>query len=225
MAAMTKPTQTVPKRFHTQVEISRAHITTLRAVILLMALVIAGLLYGWSTAPKQMTVHIPPAFQSGVTQPADTVPLPNIYTFASYIWQQLQRWPENGEKDYADNLYKLQSFITPQFYDWLEQDFQSKASRGELRGKVRGIAEIPGHHYEASRVIPQGDGVWLVWLDVEIKEWVNDLTTKEVSIRYPMRVVRFDVDREANPWGLALDGFPDDEVPTKIEDNQEEASS
>lgn len=225
MAAMTEQTQAVPKRFHTQVEISRAHITSLRGVILVMILVLAGLLYGWTNAPKQLTVHIPPNFQSGVMQPAGTVPPPNVYTFANYIWQQLQRWPENGEKDYADNLYQLQSFMTPRFYEWLEQDFQSKVSRGELRGKVRGIAEVPGHHYEPSKVVPLGDGVWLVWLDVEITEWVNDLRTKNVSIRYPMRVVRFDIDREMNPWGLALDGFPDDQVPTKILNDQGEEAS
>ncbi len=213
--------QAVPKRFHTQVEISRAHIATLRGVIILMALVSAGLLYGWTTAPKQLTVHIPPSFQAGIQQPVGTIPEPNIYTFASYIWQQMHRWPENGEKDYAANLFKLQSFVTPRFYDWLEQDFQTKTSRGELRGKVRGISEMPGHSYEASRVVAQGDGVWLVWLDFDVKEWVNDLTTKDVSIRYPMRVVRFDVDRETNPWGLALDGFPENERPTRMDEQHE----
>ncbi|MCR2307553.1 DUF2895 family protein, partial [Salmonella enterica] len=30
---------------------------------------------------------------------------------------------------------------------------------------------------------------------------------KDVFIRYPLRVVRFDVDRERNPWLLALDCF------------------
>ena len=214
-----------PKRFHTQVEISQAHITTLRGVILLMFLVCAGLAFGWMRAPSQMTVHIPPTFQSGVEQAAGTVPEPNVYTFANYIWQQMHRWPENGEKDYAQNLFKLQSFVTPRFYAWLEKDFQTKASRGELRGKVRGIAELPGHGYEKSRVVQQGDGVWLVWLDFEVKEWVNDLTTKDVSVRYPMRVVRFNINKEANPWGLALDGFPEGEQPRKIDKSVEGESS
>lgn len=217
--------QAMPKRFHTAVEISRGHIMTLRGVIGLMSLVCAALFYGWMSAPSQMTVHIPPSFQSGVNQPVGTIPEPNIYTFASYIWQQMHHWPENGEKDYPANLFKLQSFITPRFYDWLEEDFKAKASRGELRGKVRAIAEMAGHNYEASRVVPQGDGVWLVWLDFEVKEWVNDLTTKHVSIRYPMRVVRFDIDKETNPWGLALDGFPEDEHPTRLSEQADGESS
>ena len=29
----------------------------------------------------------------------------------------------------------------------------------------------------------------------------------QTTIRYPLRVLRYAVDAEANPWGLALDGF------------------
>lgn len=215
---------TLPKKFQTQVEVSKAHIQTLRVVIVLLALLCVGALYGWTTAPQQITVHIPPQFQSGTQQAVDHVPPPNVYTFAAYIWQQVHRWPEDGEDDYPANIFRLQSFLTPRFYEWLEADFQSKAKRGELRGKVRGISEIPGRHYEPSRVVAVGDGAWIVWLDVEIREWVNDLVTKDVRLRYPLRVVRFDVDRERNPWGLALDGFPEGEIPERLPDTDVEDS-
>jgi hypothetical protein len=33
------------------------------------------------------------------------------------------------------------------------------------------------------------------------------MTVKRTAIRYPLRVVRYAVDLETNPWGLALDGF------------------
>jgi hypothetical protein len=36
------------------------------------------------------------------------------------------------------------------------------------------------------------------------------MTVKRTAIRYPLRVVRHAVDLEANPWGLALDGFGGD---------------
>jgi len=52
--------QTLPKRFQTQVELSRGHIATLRGVIAVMAMICAGLWYGWTMAPSHMTVHIPP---------------------------------------------------------------------------------------------------------------------------------------------------------------------
>jgi hypothetical protein len=35
---------------------------------------------------------------------------------------------------------------------------------------------------------------------------------KDSFIRYPLRVVRYDVDGECNPFGLALDGFYQDPI-------------
>ena len=48
---------------------------------------------------------------------------------------------------------------------------------------------------------------WVVWLDLELRESVKGMTVKKTTIRYPLRVLRYAVDAEANPWGLALDGF------------------
>ncbi len=208
--------QTLPKRFQTQVELSRGHIATLRGVIAVMAMICAGLWYGWTMAPSHMTVHIPPDLRSGAEQSVGKVPAPNVYVFAAYIWQQMHRWPANGTKDYAANIHRLQNFVTPRFYDWLEKDFQTKTAKGELRNKIRSGSEIPGHNFEIDRVVVQSDSSWLVWLDFEIKEWVNELNTKTVQIRYPMRVVRFDIDPQDNPWGVALDGYPAGEHPTRI---------
>lgn len=217
-------TTPLPKRFQTQVEISRTHIVTLRGVIILLALMCLGLWYGWTTAPKDIIVHIPPDLRAGASASVNAVPAENVYVFASYIWQQLHRWSTNGDDDYAANIYRLQNFITPRFYAWLEKDYQNKYAKGELRNKIRAAAEIPGHNYEPDRVVILGDGAWLVWLDFKIDEWVGELNTKSVGIRYPMRVVRFAVDREQNPWGLALDGYPAEHKPTKLDPTEDSAA-
>ena len=49
--------------------------------------------------------------------------------------------------------------------------------------------------------------MWVVIVDMELSETVKGMAVKRKTIRYPLRVVRYDVDRESNPWGLALDGF------------------
>jgi hypothetical protein len=36
---------------------------------------------------------------------------------------------------------------------------------------------------------------------------VGGVAVKETTVRYPLRVVLYDVGPEANPWGLALDGY------------------
>ncbi|HOP18281.1 MAG TPA: DUF2895 family protein, partial [Gammaproteobacteria bacterium] len=40
---------------------------------------------------------------------------------------------------------------------------------------------------------------------------------------YPLRVVRYDVDRELNPWGMAIDGFASP-GPSRVEEPAKEAS-
>jgi hypothetical protein len=42
------------------------------------------------------------------------------------------------------------------------------------------------------------------------------MTVKKTAIRYPLRIVSLSVDPEANPWGLALDGFAS-EGPRRLE--------
>ena len=37
------------------------------------------------------------------------------------------------------------------------------------------------------------------------------------GVRYPLRVVRFEADREQNPFGLAVDCFNDNDLPSRID--------
>ena len=59
---------------------------------------------GWSQAPKHLTVHIPPDLRSGAVLKIDEVPPSNVYAFAFYIFQQLNRWPNDGTRDYGQAM-------------------------------------------------------------------------------------------------------------------------
>ena len=91
---------------------------------------------------------------------------------------------------------------------------------GELDQRVRGVQEIPGHHYGGQRVDRQNDGVWVVWLDLDVQEYYRQTLVKHTPIRYPLRVVRMDVDKALNPYGLALDGFATGQGPTRLTGEQ-----
>ena len=92
----------------------------------------------------------------------------------------------------------------------LMADLEQKGRKGELAYRVRGVHEIAGHGYEERQVDLLAAGVWVVWLDLDLFESVKGMTVKQTAIRYPLRVVSLAVDPEANPWGLALDGFATD---------------
>jgi integrating conjugative element protein (TIGR03746 family) len=192
-----------------------AHIITLRLVIGLMLLIVAALWYGWQSAPRHLTVHNPPDLRAGSTRPWWEIPPGQVYAFSFYIFQQLNRWPVNGEEDYLRNLTSLTAYLTPACHAQLEQDLRQRRDMGELRDRVRGVYEIPGRGFHHRRVQILDRDRWTVTLDLTVDEYYRAEPVKRALVRYPLSVVRYDVDAETNPWGLALDCFADQ--PQKLE--------
>lgn len=184
-----------------------AHIKTLRLIVCLMLLLISALWYGWQSAPRHLTIHNPPDLRAGSTRPFWEIPPGQVYAFSFYIFQQLNRWPVNGEEDYQRNLSALSAYLTPACHSQLEQDFQNRRNAGELRDRVRGVYEIPGRGFSNQRVEVLSRDSWIVNLDLTVDEYYQAEPVKRALVRYPLRVVRYDVDSEKNPWGLALDCF------------------
>lgn len=198
------------RRYRLEIDNVRAHLRSLWVVIGLQGLIILGLWIGWSQAPKQLRVHVPPDLRSGAVLAAEEVPPANVYAFAFYIFQQLNRWSDNGATDYGEAIFRMSPYLTPRYRHDLIAEMELKARRGELAHRVRGLQEVPGHGFEERRVDVLSSDAWIVWLDLDLLESVKGMTVKQTSIRYPIRVVRQAIDPEANPWGLALDGYGGD---------------
>ncbi|HCV78389.1 PFL_4703 family integrating conjugative element protein [Pseudomonas oryzihabitans] len=197
-------------RFRHEIVHLQAHIRTLRLAAGALALLALLLGLGWWSAPRDLTIHIPPDLRSGSTRRWWDVPPENVYAFAFYIWQQLQRWPSDGEADYPRNLKTLSPYLTPACQAFLEQDYQRRRANGELRLRVRGVYEIPGRGYGEDpprrvRVISPRD--WIVTLDLTADEYYSSEQIKRALVRYQLKVVRLDQDPEHNPFGLALDCY------------------
>ena len=204
-------------RFKNEVTHLQAHIKTLRiatVALLLVALVMGG---GWWSAPRELTIHVPPDLRSGSTRKWWEVPPESVYAFTFYVFQQLNRWPTNGEEDYARNLHVLSPYLTPSCRAFLQADFEYRRSTGELRQRVRGVYEIPGRGYGESpsaRVRVISDDDWIVTLDLSADEYHGSEQVKRALVRYPIKVARADVDPARNPFGLVLDCY--DSAPQRI---------
>ena len=180
------------------------HIRSLRIAIVCLLVVVTALWWRNGVLQDVRRVYIPPDLTQGLVIDFETVPAPTIYTFTYYIFQQLNRWRSDGEKDYPHQIYTLQGFLTPGCRAALEADMNEKQRVGELRQRVRSIQEIFGQSYSRNRVEIESGSSWRVWLDVNLVESIGGHPVKNVMLRYPLQVVRFDVDKEVNPWGLAL---------------------
>ena len=160
---------------------------------------------GWSSAPTQISLHYPPDLRSGGSMKVGEIHESEVYLFASYILQQLNNWKKNGEIDYLDKISILRSYFTPSYQAYLQRDYDARKRQGELRRRVRNWTPIADAVFDESFVEHVGKN-WIVWIDVQIQEYINGGIVKNLVNRIPMQVVRYDVDRETNPWGLALNG-------------------
>ncbi|MCL2891371.1 MULTISPECIES: PFL_4703 family integrating conjugative element protein [Pectobacteriaceae] len=192
-----------------------AHIITLRLALGLLLMIIVALWYGWQNAPRHLTIHNPPDLRAGSTRPWWEVPPGNVYAFAFYIFQQVNRWPTDGDQDYPRNLAALKAYLTPACQTQLALDYRLRRDAGELRDRVRGVYEIPGRGFHHKRVEVLDRDRWTVTLDLTVDEYYRAEPVKRALARYPLSVVRYDVDAEKNPWGLALDCFA--KPPQKLE--------
>ena len=204
-------------RFRNRVDAQQAHILSLRLAVGLLSVLCLGLWFGWQAAPRDLTVHVPPDLRAGSTRLWWDIPPENIYAFALYIFGQLNRWPSNGEQDYPAAIQALRAYLTPACQAFLEGDFAYRKSAGELRQRVRGVHEILGRGYSDDpqlRVQQLDHNSWRVNLDLNADEYLAAEPVKRALVRYPLRVVRFDVDPQRNRWGLALDCYQD--LPQKL---------
>jgi len=221
------------QRYRYEIDNVRSHLRSLWAVIGLQLVVILALWIGWMRMPSTITVHIPPDLRAGARLALEEVPPPNVYSFAYYIFQQLNRWPNNGAEDYGRAIFHIAPYLTDAYRNTLVTDMDDRGKRGELAHRTRSLQALPGVGYSEERVDVLGADAWVVWLDLELQESVKGMTIKKTRIRYPLRVVRLAIDPEAHPWGLALDGFagngperlqadirPDHSRPAPSEDHQ-----
>lgn len=174
-------------------------------IILGLFLVIIVMAIGWARAPEDITLHYPPDLRSGAMMKIGQVDPAEIYLFAQYILQQINSWDKDGEEDYPRKVSMLRHYLTPDYRQVLVEDIASRKKQGELKNRVREFTFVPGSAYAENFVQIDGKG-WIVWFDVHIREHVLGEKIKDVTMRYPIRVVPYDVDREKNPWQLALDG-------------------
>lgn len=174
-------------------------------IIIGLFMVIGVMAFGWSQAPKDITLYYPPDLRSHTTMKLGEIPPSEVFLFAQYILQQLNSWDVDGSKDYPRKARMLRHYLTPDYQQTLKEDIALREAQGELRNRVRSFSYAPGVAYQEDFVQLDGDA-WVVWLDINIDEYVLGKSVKKVSLRYPVRVVPYDVDRELNPWRLALDG-------------------
>lgn len=184
------------------------HIQFLYGAIFVVLMIAAAMWYGWYKSPDYLQISIPPDLRKGaVVRPGEFASV-TVESFAGSIFRELHRWEENGAADYGKKIKDNQAYLTPRYRKWLIEDMNQRANAGELKGRVRWTLEMDGSAYNPDNVVAYDDGSWVVHLRLNIFEEVGGLQAKNISVHYPLRVVRMNISPQQNYWGLALDGYP-----------------
>lgn len=169
---------------------------------------------GWMTAPSRLTIYVPPDISNGATLKANSIPNPLIYAFAYEVWQEMNYWPEDGTKDYQNNIHTYWSYLTPNFKSDLLQDYADLKTGGQVQ-RQRFLQGIAGSAYDSVNVKKLSDDTWEVDLKMRLTEYKNNQPIKDVEILYPLKVTRMSVSQQNNPYGLVLAGFVSEPVRLK----------
>jgi integrating conjugative element protein (TIGR03746 family) len=161
---------------------------------------------GWMRAPSDLTIHIPPNITNGATFKANEIPASFLHSFSYEIWQGINYWSQDGAQDYSKNLHAYAAYITPRFQGELLQDYEDLKTTGQVQ-RQRSLHGAAGAVFESAAVKKLSGDSWEIDLTMRLQEHRNNQVVKDVEILYPLRVIRWDISSEKNPYGLALDGF------------------
>ena len=66
---------------------------------------------------------------------------------------------------------------------------------------------MTGSSFESVTVKKLSENSWEIDLRMRLLEYRNHEVVKDIDLLYPLKVIRWDISSEKNPYGLAIDGF------------------
>ena len=189
------------RKYHAAADHLTSHITSLRLMIAVLAVLCLGLGITLATTSKDVRISLPPVLNYGASIKPGAIQAHEVYSFTGYIYQQMNTWRHDGKVDFPQNLTNLRFFLTAEGNNYFHNLITDLSNLDQLGGRTRFIIPIGG--YEASLVESAGPNTWIVKLRYQLQEKLSDLTIKDwiqLEVRLPVRYEN--KDPEYNPWGL-----------------------
>lgn len=179
-----------------------AQIRLLRIAVAVLLGLLAIAIAGWYAAGRTQRLSLPPVLAYGAELESGQIHSWEVYSFAGYVWQLLQRCESDCSRDQPIREERLSAYLTPRFRNFLATERRERAS--ELQGRSRYLLPLPDT-WDSARVQQLDKNRWTVELDVLLVESIGPAEVKRVPIRYSLAVHARAIDPEYNPWGLHLD--------------------
>ncbi|SFV89206.1 hypothetical protein MNB_SUP05-SYMBIONT-5-363 [hydrothermal vent metagenome] len=167
-------------------------VTIIASVLVMLAL----------STNKTYRISLPPSLNFGTVVNTGEIDPFEIYSFAGLITQQLNLW-KDGKVDFQTNINKFAAYITPEYRNYLLEEYNNLLKLGQLSGRER---SLQGESmYQSSSVKRYSTNAWLVDITFHQQEHIDNQRFKDFRIQHFIKVVFRNIDTETNPWGLQLD--------------------
>ena len=158
---------------------------------------------------RPVQVELLPNINSVQTVKSGETQLHNVYGLGALVFLGINKWENDGEQEYLENIKAYREYIDSGFMDWLIKDYEYKKSGGninELDGRSKEIRFVE-QFYTPEKVKTIGNGSWSTEMELEVKEKIGALVVKHYRGVIEIYVSK-QTKTKTNPWGLKLSGKP-----------------
>lgn len=161
------------------------------------------------SANKVVRITIPPNLEFGQIISSADIDYQQIYQLAGQVMQNIYHWQNSGKEDFKQNINKLTALITPEYKQYLLEEY-SKLNRQNKLDKTRALIPlVPISEYKDDFVTPiENNTAFVVLIDFKLQTHQENYLIIDAKLRYTVRVVIRDVNPDYNPWGWQLDVPP-----------------
>ncbi len=129
-----------------------------------------------------------------------------VYGFAYQIFVALNTWSIDAVHDYKNNIQEYRYYLTPEYRDTLNQDYDSSLESQNLLDSVQTLAPYNETGYDPT-VKQLNDNSWEVDLILRVTRYKDSAILMDALYDYKVRVVTTAQSIQYNPWGLAVAGI------------------
>lgn len=155
--------------------------------------------------PTQMTVYQPPDISKAFSQKVDEVPPHAVYNFARALWETLNFCDKDCGQEYPNSIEKYRNYLTSSCQHDLLANFDS--NRNLYSYRTRRLLPTDATFFDTDDIKQTSADTWFIYLNYRLHEEVHGAPTRDVLIRYPLKIVKSSRPLGTNPIGLEVDCY------------------
>lgn len=155
--------------------------------------------------PTQLSVYVPPDLSRPQLVKPGEIPSAYVYAFGKIVMEALNYCPADCANDYRDNLETLRHYLTASCYEDLKMHLER--NRSLYASRTRKLLPVGDEIFDPLKVTRLDQDVWEMRVDYLLEEHVKGVETRRNRYHYPLRLIRYTVPIDRNPFQLAFDCY------------------